>query len=157
MKRWCNKIGRHNAFIKEGLLTFKKLFKLLSLAIVNRLVWKRRVKILRFIGKFCPESKWGKTSLRRDKILDTSKLHKKYYQDIIYWLSIIANYSSSKRGNTQQAILKSVWWTEWGVEIIYIGFSCGSAGKEFTCNEGDMGSFLGLGRYSGGGKGYPHQ
>ena len=38
----------------------------------------------RFIGKFCPESKWEKNSLSRDKILNASKLHKKYYKDIIY-------------------------------------------------------------------------
>ena len=30
-----------------------------------------------------------------------------------------------------------------------------SAGKEYACNEGDLGLFSGLGRSSGGGKGYP--
>ena len=37
------------------------------------------------------------------------------------------------------------------------GFPCDSAGKESTCNEGDLGSIPGLGRYLGGGKGYLHQ
>ena len=37
------------------------------------------------------------------------------------------------------------------------GFPCGSAGKESTCNEGDVGSISGLGRSSGEGKGYPLQ
>ena len=32
---------------------------------------------------------------------------------------------------------------------------CGSAGKEFACNAGDLGSIPGLGRSSGEGKGYP--
>ena len=36
-------------------------------------------------------------------------------------------------------------------------FPCGSAGKEFTCNVGDLGSIPGLGRFPGEGKGYPLQ
>ena len=35
------------------------------------------------------------------------------------------------------------------------GFPCGSAGKEPTCNAGDLGLIPGLGRSPGGGKGYP--
>ena len=38
-----------------------------------------------------------------------------------------------------------------------MGFPCGSAGKEFACNEGDLGSIPGLGRSPGEGKGYPLQ
>ena len=34
-------------------------------------------------------------------------------------------------------------------------FPCGSVGKEFTCNEGDLGSIPGLGRSPGEGNGYP--
>ena len=37
------------------------------------------------------------------------------------------------------------------------GFPCGSAGKESTCNAGDLGSIPGLGRSPGEGKGYPLQ
>jgi len=37
------------------------------------------------------------------------------------------------------------------------GFPCGSAGKESTCNAGDLGSVSGLGRSPGEGKGYPLQ
>ena len=37
------------------------------------------------------------------------------------------------------------------------GFPCGSAGKESTCNVGDLGSIPGLGRSPGEGKGYPLQ
>ena len=36
-------------------------------------------------------------------------------------------------------------------------FPCGSAGKESTCNAGDLGSILGLERCPGEGKGYPLQ
>ena len=38
-----------------------------------------------------------------------------------------------------------------------VGFSCGSAGKESACNEGDLGSIPELGRSRGEGKGYPLQ
>ena len=38
-----------------------------------------------------------------------------------------------------------------------MGFPCGSAGKEFACNAGDLGSIPGLGRSPGEEKGYPLQ
>ena len=38
-----------------------------------------------------------------------------------------------------------------------MGFPCGSAGKEFACNTGDLGLFPGLGRFPGEEKGYPLQ
>ena len=38
-----------------------------------------------------------------------------------------------------------------------MGFPGGSAGKESTCNAGDLGSIPGLGRSPGEGKGYPLQ
>ena len=38
-----------------------------------------------------------------------------------------------------------------------LGFPRGSAGKESTCNAGDLGSIAGLGRSPGEGKGYPLQ
>ena len=38
---------------------------------------------------------------------------------------------------------------------IFLGFPCGSAGKESACNVGDLGSIPGLGRSPGEGKGYP--
>ena len=41
--------------------------------------------------------------------------------------------------------------------ILQRGFPCGSAGKESACNVGDLGSFPGLGRSRGEGKGYPLQ
>jgi len=39
----------------------------------------------------------------------------------------------------------------------YMGFPHGSAGKESTCNVGNLGSILGLGRSPGEEKGYPLQ
>ena len=40
---------------------------------------------------------------------------------------------------------------------MFLGFPCGSAGKEAACNTGDLGLISGLGRYPGEGKGYPLQ
>ena len=40
---------------------------------------------------------------------------------------------------------------------VFLGFSCGSAGKESACNAGDLGSIPGLGRSPGERKGYPLQ
>ena len=40
---------------------------------------------------------------------------------------------------------------------VFLGFPCGSAGKESTCDVGDLGSIPGLGRSPGEGKGYPLQ
>ena len=38
---------------------------------------------------------------------------------------------------------------------VFLGFPCGSAGKESACNEGDLGLIPDLGRSPGKGKGYP--
>ena len=40
---------------------------------------------------------------------------------------------------------------------MFLGFPCGSAGKESPCNMGDLGSIPGLGRSPGEGLGYPFQ
>ena len=40
---------------------------------------------------------------------------------------------------------------------VFLGFPCGSAGKESACNTGDLRSSPGLGRVPGEGKGYPLQ
>ena len=40
---------------------------------------------------------------------------------------------------------------------LFLGFPCGSAGKESACNVGDLGSTPGFGRSPGEGKGYPLQ
>ena len=40
---------------------------------------------------------------------------------------------------------------------MFLGFPCGSAGKESACNVGDLSSVPGLGRSPGEGDGYPLQ
>ena len=39
----------------------------------------------------------------------------------------------------------------WLTTQVFLGICCGSAGKESTCNEGDLGLIPGLGRCPGGG------
>ena len=46
---------------------------------------------------------------------------------------------------------------EEGYLLVFLGFLCGSAGKEPACNAGGLGSIPGLGRALGEGKGYPLQ
>ena len=41
--------------------------------------------------------------------------------------------------------------------LVFLGFPCGSTGKESFCNVGDMGLIPGLGRSPGERKGYPLQ
>ena len=40
---------------------------------------------------------------------------------------------------------------------LFLGFPCGSAGKESACNAGDLRLIPGMGRSPGKGKGYPFQ
>ena len=40
---------------------------------------------------------------------------------------------------------------------VFLGFLCGSVGKESTCSVGDLGLISGLGISTGEGKGYPLQ
>ena len=40
---------------------------------------------------------------------------------------------------------------------VFLGFPCGSAGKESSCNAGDLGSIPGLGRSAGERRSYPLQ
>ena len=40
---------------------------------------------------------------------------------------------------------------------VFLGFPCGSVGRESSCNAGNLGLIPGLGRSPGEGKGYPLQ
>ena len=58
-------------------------------------------------------------------------------------------------------MLSRVWKIHWRRDRlptpVFLGFLCGSAGKESACNVGDLGSISGLGRSPGEGNGYPLQ
>ena len=63
--------------------------------------------------------------------------------------------------------MQETWFNSWVGKIrwrrdrlptpLLLGFPCDSAGKEPTCNAGDLGSIPRLGRSPGEGKGYPLQ
>ena len=63
--------------------------------------------------------------------------------------------------------MQETWFNSWAGQIcwrrdrlpipVFLGFPCGSAGKESACNAGDLGLIPGLGRSPGEGKGYPLQ
>ena len=54
-------------------------------------------------------------------------------------------------------VKKICWRRGWLPTPVFLGFPCGSAGKESTCKVGDLGSIPGLGRSPGDGNGYPLQ
>ena len=51
--------------------------------------------------------------------------------------------------------VKKIWRRKWQPTLVFLGFPCGSAGKESTCNVGDLGLIPGLEKSPGEGKGYP--
>ena len=54
--------------------------------------------------------------------------------------------------------IRKICWRRDGLPTpVFLGFPCGSAGKESACNAGDLGLIPGLGRSPGEGKGYPLQ
>ena len=50
-----------------------------------------------------------------------------------------------------------IWMMCLKIDMQIMGFPCGSAGKDSICKAGDLDSVPGLGRFPGGGKGYPLQ
>ena len=68
---------------------------------------------------------------------------------ILEWVAMPSSRASSPRG-IEPPSLSSPALAGWG-------FPCGSAGKESTCDAGNLGSILGLGRSPGEGKGYSLQ
>ena len=56
-----------------------------------------------------------------------------------------------------RSIRKMCWRKNWLPTPVFLGFLCGSAGKESTCNTGDLDLISGLGRFPREGKGYQLQ
>ena len=85
-----------------------------------------------------------------------------YY--LIHWASLVAQLvESACNAGDPGSIPESGRSAGEGIGLpthVFLGFPGGSAGKETTCNVGDMGdlgSIPGLGRSPGEGKGYPLQ
>ena len=77
------------------------------------------------------------------------------------WASLMAqlvkNPPAMQRPRFDSWVRKIHWRRDKLPTPVFLGFPCGSAGKESTCNVGDLGSIPGLGRYPGERKGYPLQ
>ena len=79
----------------------------------------------------------------------------------IAWASLVAQLVKNPPAMEETL----VWFVGWEDPLekrqhtnsVFLGFPCGSAGKESTYNAGDLGSIPGLGGTSGEGKGYPLQ
>ena len=72
---------------------------------------------------------------------------------LVYISDLIANYPNTDEHNKNNFNETKINSTIYSSKY----FPCGSAGKETTCNVGDLGSIPGLGRSPGGGHGNPHQ
>ena len=69
----------------------------------------------------------------------------------IDWLDLLAIQGILKSLLQHHISKASILWHS----AFFLGFPCGSAGKESACNMGDLGSIPGLRRSPGEGKGYP--
>ena len=83
------------------------------------------------------------------------------YVCIWYGASLIAqlvkNLPAMQETPVQSWVRKIPWRRNRLPTPVFLGFPCGSAGKESAGNARDLGSIPGLGRSSGEGKGYPLQ
>ena len=70
---------------------------------------------------------------------------------------LVKNPPQCSRPQFDSWVKKIPWRRDRLPSLVFLGFPCGSAGKESACNAGDLGSIPGLGRSSGEGKGYPFQ
>ena len=70
---------------------------------------------------------------------------------------LVKNPPGCKKPQFDSWVGKICWRKDRLPTTVFLGFLCGSAGKEFAYNVGDLGSIPGLGRYPGEGKGYQLQ
>ena len=77
------------------------------------------------------------------------------------WASLIAQLvknSLAIQDTPVQFLVRQIPWRRDRLPTsVFLGFPCGSAGKEPACNEEDLGLIPGLGRSPGEGKSYPLQ
>ena len=83
------------------------------------------------------------------------------YCIVLYWASLIAqlvkNPPAIQETWLDSSVGKICWRRHRLPSPVFLGFPCGSAGKDSACNAGDLGLIPGLGRAPGEGKGYPLQ
>ena len=78
-----------------------------------------------------------------------------------HWASLIAQLVKNPPAMQEIPVRFLGWQICWRRDTlptpVFLGFHCGSLGKESACNAGDLGLTPGLGRSPGEGKGYPLQ
>ena len=85
------------------------------------------------------------------------------YVDLVFlnttgWASLIAQLVKNPRSPWSDSWVGKICWRRDRLPTpMFLGFPCGSAGKESAGNVGVLGSIPGLGRSPGEGKGYPLQ
>ena len=108
--------------------------------------WTRRPGVLQSLGSqrvgydWVTELNWTDAILRGSLIAQLVKIH-----------------LQCRRLQFHPWVRKICWRRDKLPTPVFLGFPCGSAGKESSCNEGDLDSIPGLGRSPGEGKGYPLQ
>ena len=70
---------------------------------------------------------------------------------------LVKNRLRCRRPRFNSWVRKMLWRRDRLPTPVFLGFPCGSAGKESTCHVGDLCSICGLGRSPRKGKGYPLQ
>ena len=70
---------------------------------------------------------------------------------------LVKNHLQCRRPGFNSWVGKTHWRRDRLPTPVFLSFPCGSVGKAYTCNAGDLGSIPGLGRSPGEGKGYSVQ
>ena len=83
--------------------------------------------------------------------------HSGIWQELSVPAQLVKNPPALQETRFDSWVRKIPWRRESLPTPVFLGFPGGSAGKESTCNVGDLGSIPGLGRSPGEGKGYPLQ
>ena len=114
------------------------------------------------IGKQANKQKhlnWMFTShiqkINNSQIIINLNVKSKEHRRIYFWLwdsKRFLKQDTKITNDKRKGLIK--WATLKIITYFHLGFSCGSAGKESTCNAGDLGSMPALGRAPGEGKGY---
>ena len=86
-----------------------------------------------------------------------SRNFKKQIYILIIWLYWVWICLQCRRPRFDSWIRRICWRRDRIPTPVFLGFPCGSAGKESACNEGDLGSITGLGRSPGEGNSYALQ
>ena len=86
-----------------------------------------------------------------------AKLITGYSPDQLKWQSLGMGHKHRSLSKLTRRSKDACWRRDRLPTLVFLGFSCGSAGKESACNAGDLDLISGLGRSPGEGKGYPLQ